>query len=142
MSSFTLPRMRLLFRQSSISSISRTIATTVQTRSSTSFIQTPIVSVFPARRTSSRRYTAQSEGGTTTDGEKRIFEILTEKIAPERLMVKDISGGCGAMYAVQIASSKFEGISLVKQHQMVVKAITAEIKNAHGSKLTYVVTSF
>ncbi|KAI8839582.1 bola protein, partial [Chytridium lagenaria] len=70
-----------------------------------------------------------------TDGERRITDILTNVLGPERLIVKDISGGCGAMYAVQIASSKFIGLSLVKQHQMVVKAIDAEIKNAHGIQI-------
>ncbi|KAI8839581.1 hypothetical protein BC829DRAFT_453786 [Chytridium lagenaria] len=34
-----------------------------------------------------------------------------------------------------IASSKFIGLSFVKQHQMFVKAIDAEIKNAHGIQI-------
>ncbi|KAJ3327441.1 hypothetical protein HDU76_011793 [Blyttiomyces sp. JEL0837] len=69
-----------------------------------------------------------------TDGEKKIYDLLSDALKPVKLNVKDISGGCGAMYAVEVASEQFKGYSLVKQHRMVVSAIEAEIKNAHGGQ--------
>ncbi|KAJ3104287.1 hypothetical protein HDU97_009363 [Phlyctochytrium planicorne] len=95
--------------------------------------QTPQCHALPiTQRLTLQRFTTATAG---TDGEQRIARILTDSLKPERLLVKDISGGCGAMYAVQIASSRFKGLSLVKQHQLVVKAIDAEIKNAHGIQI-------
>ncbi|KAI8619248.1 bola protein [Chytriomyces sp. MP71] len=67
-----------------------------------------------------------------TEGEQEIYNILKEKLTPAKLNVKDISGGCGAMYAVEVSSAAFKGQTLVKQHRMVVAAIEKEIKAAHG----------
>ncbi|KAJ3107177.1 hypothetical protein HK100_003619 [Physocladia obscura] len=71
----------------------------------------------------------------STDGEKRIFALLESALVPQKLNVKDVSGGCGAMYAVEVASEKFRGQPLVKQHRMVVAAIESEIKSAHGVQI-------
>jgi stress-induced morphogen len=65
---------------------------------------------------------------TLTDGERNIANKLSEALKPASLDVKDISGGCGAMYAISVASEQFRGLSLIKQHRMVVAAIDGEIK--------------
>ncbi|KAI8834537.1 bola-like protein [Chytriomyces cf. hyalinus JEL632] len=80
-----------------------------------------------------RRFSAAVTG--LTQGEERIYKLLQSSLAPAKLNVKDVSGGCGAMYAVEVASVKFKGQSLVKQHRMVVAAIEEEIKSAHGVQI-------
>lgn len=49
--------------------------------------------------------------------------------------VQDISGGCGSMYALEIESAKFNGLSVIKQHKMVNKVLEEEIKAWHGVQL-------
>nr|QZX63212.1 BolA-like protein 3 [Halisarca dujardinii] len=68
----------------------------------------------------------------TTDGEKRIYELLTSSLLPTKLSVKDISGGCGSMYEIDVASAKFQGRRLVQQHQLVNNALKEEFKDLHG----------
>ena len=48
------------------------------------------------------------------------------------IKVNDISGGCGAMFDILVVSKKFEGISVVKQHKMVMDILKKDIKNMHG----------
>ncbi|KAJ3063343.1 hypothetical protein HDU98_000835 [Podochytrium sp. JEL0797] len=81
-----------------------------------------------------RRFSTQTTPNLT-EGEQRIHSLLLAALSPVKLNVKDVSGGCGAMYAVEVASDKFKGQSLVKQHRMVVAAIDAEIKSAHGVQI-------
>jgi len=71
---------------------------------------------------------------------------VTERILRERLKkgfpkasridIEDISGGCGAMFTVNIESSEFEGLSRVKQHQMVNGILAEEVKVMHGLRIT------
>jgi stress-induced morphogen len=51
------------------------------------------------------------------------------------LQVQDISGGCGSMYALEIVSPKFKGLSMIKQHKLVNSILTDEIKGWHGVRL-------
>jgi stress-induced morphogen len=51
------------------------------------------------------------------------------------IQVQDISGGCGSMYAIQIESTKFKGLSVIKQHKMVNEVLKDEIKSWHGVQL-------
>lgn len=53
--------------------------------------------------------------------------------------MKDISGGCGAMYEIMVESSEFQGMSRVKQHQMVVDTLKQEIKDMHGVRIDTIV---
>lgn len=46
--------------------------------------------------------------------------------------VNDISGGCGSMFDILVVSKAFEGLSVVKQHKMVVKILQKHISNMHG----------
>ncbi|KAI9473867.1 MAG: bola protein [Benjaminiella poitrasii] len=89
-----------------------------------------------ARSTAIRRafYTTEASS-SLSEGEKRIFEKLTEAFSPHNLQVVDVSGGCGSMYAINIASKKFEGTSIVKQHRMVNDILKDEIKGMHGLQL-------
>ena len=49
--------------------------------------------------------------------------------------VQDISGGCGSMYALDVVSAQFQGLSIIKQHRMVNKVLGDEMKQWHGVQL-------
>ena len=44
-------------------------------------------------------------------------------------------GGCGTMYSIEVTAADFEGAAKVKQHQMVARAISDEVKGWHGFQL-------
>ena len=45
---------------------------------------------------------------------------------------KTSTGGCGAFYAITIASKAFTGLSTVKQHRLVTEVLKKEIQDIHG----------
>ncbi|TGZ83390.1 hypothetical protein EX30DRAFT_339572 [Ascodesmis nigricans] len=49
--------------------------------------------------------------------------------------VQDVSGGCGSMYAIEIASSRFRGLTMMKQHRLVNEVLAEEIRGWHGVQL-------
>ncbi|PUU84062.1 bola-like protein, partial [Tuber borchii] len=69
------------------------------------------------------------------DQEMGIFKKLAGELKPTRLEVKDVSGGCGSMYAIEIASERFVGLSLVRQHRLVHDILAKEVKAWHGVQL-------
>lgn len=68
----------------------------------------------------------------TTEGEKKIARLLTEKLNPTHVEVRDVSGGCGSMYEIAIDSEQFAGKRLVQQHRMVTEALGPVMKTLHG----------
>uniref|UniRef100_A0A023G0X9 Putative bola bacterial stress-induced morphogen-related protein n=1 Tax=Amblyomma parvum TaxID=251391 RepID=A0A023G0X9_AMBPA len=72
-----------------------------------------------------------------TSGEKSLSSILQKRF-PEAadIQVKDISGGCGAMYEVYVQSPIFKNLSRVQQHRLVNEALKAEIQDMHGIRIT------
>ena len=52
------------------------------------------------------------------------------------IAVVDVSGGCGSMYEVHVEAPDFANIRVVKQHQMVTKALAREIKDMHGIRIS------
>ncbi|PVI06361.1 bola-like protein [Periconia macrospinosa] len=69
------------------------------------------------------------------DRELHVFNKIRDALEPVQLEVQDISGGCGSMYAVEIVSSKFKGLSVIKQHKMVNEVLKDEIAGWHGVQL-------
>ncbi|GME94142.1 unnamed protein product [[Candida] boidinii] len=69
------------------------------------------------------------------DYELKIFEILNEKLSPKLLTVRDVSGGCGSMFAINIQSTKFKGTTMIKQHRLVNEILKDEISKWHGLQL-------
>ncbi|QDS74792.1 BolA-like protein 3 [Venturia effusa] len=67
--------------------------------------------------------------------EKAIFRKLADSLRPTALEVKDVSGGCGSMYAVSITSEKFRGLAVIKQHRLVNEILGEDIKSWHGIQL-------
>lgn len=94
-----------------------------------------------------------------SSGEEAIRRKLSSRFQPTRLVVEDVSGdyglsvslceplltlscplpraasdigGCGTFYAISIASSQFQGLSMVKQHKLVTEELKKEIEGIHG----------
>ncbi|SCU78927.1 LADA_0A08614g1_1 [Lachancea dasiensis] len=70
-----------------------------------------------------------------TPEEKLIFDKLSKQLEPKQIDVRDVSGGCGSMFAIDITSDKFNGLSMVKQHKLVNKILEDDIKRWHGLQL-------
>eukprot|EP00842_Homolaphlyctis_polyrhiza_P001537 jgi/Hompol1/2384/HPOL_001442-RA len=68
-------------------------------------------------------------------GERVLHEKLVSQLKATRLNVTDISGGCGSMFAVDIASPAFAGLSIVKQHRLVTDTLKDDIKLMHGIQI-------
>lgn len=68
---------------------------------------------------------------TKTAGEK-ILENKLSELKPSALSVRDISGGCGSMYQIDIKSDAFKGLSTLKQHRKIQEILKDDIKLMHG----------
>ncbi|KAI8627326.1 bola-like protein [Xylariaceae sp. FL1651] len=69
------------------------------------------------------------------DAESAIWDKLAAEFSPTELMVQDISGGCGSMYGIEIASEKFRGANMLKQQRMVNTVLGNQMKDWHGVQL-------
>ncbi|KAF2846431.1 bola-like protein [Plenodomus tracheiphilus IPT5] len=86
---------------------------------------------------------AYSQSASTTleppdylnEAELHVFNKIKAELDPVKLEVQDISGGCGSMYALEIESPKFKGLTVIKQHKMVNAVLKDEIKSWHGVQL-------
>ncbi|KAI1144437.1 bola-like protein [Hypoxylon sp. FL0543] len=67
--------------------------------------------------------------------ESAIWDKLVAEFAPTELSVQDISGGCGSMYGIEIASEKFRGANMLKQQRMVNAVLGDQMKGWHGVQL-------
>ncbi|KAI0366376.1 bola-like protein [Pilatotrama ljubarskyi] len=81
------------------------------------------------------RWNSTGQPKFSTDGERVIYEKLTEKFKPSELRVEDVSGGCGTFYHIIIASDQFKGLPLVKQQRLVNQTLKEEIEGIHGLQL-------
>ena len=54
----------------------------------------------------------------------------------EAVHVEDISGGCGAMYAVHVETAEFAGLNRLKQHRAVQEALREQIRDMHGIRVS------
>ncbi|KIH87888.1 bola-like protein [Sporothrix brasiliensis 5110] len=69
------------------------------------------------------------------DAESHIWDLLVAAFEPHELSVRDISGGCGSMYGIEICSERFRGANMLKQQRMVNGALGDLIKGWHGVQL-------
>ncbi|OHE98403.1 BolA-like protein [Colletotrichum orchidophilum] len=69
------------------------------------------------------------------DAESTIWDKLATEFAPSELVVQDVSGGCGSMYAIDITSAKFKGANMLKQQRMVNAVLGDMLKQWHGVQL-------
>ncbi|EGS20245.1 uncharacterized protein CTHT_0039840 [Thermochaetoides thermophila DSM 1495] len=70
-----------------------------------------------------------------TEGESQVWDRLVAEFAPTELIVRDISGGCGSMYGIDITSEKFKGLTILKQQRLVNAALKDLMKDWHGVQL-------
>ena len=63
---------------------------------------------------------------------RSIHSKLTESLQPSYLHLEDTSGGCGTFFRLVVASPRFEGVPLVKQHRLVKESIKDDIGAIHG----------
>ncbi|QLG73145.1 hypothetical protein HG535_0E02290 [Zygotorulaspora mrakii] len=72
---------------------------------------------------------------THTTEEKLIYDKLSKALCPKNLNVADISGGCGSMFAINVTSDRFKGLTMVKQHKLVNEILKDDIQRWHGLQL-------
>ncbi|KAG9953747.1 hypothetical protein KCU85_g1016, partial [Aureobasidium melanogenum] len=94
----------------------------------------------PTRRSNSSDAAAEAPSAVEApdyldEKELHIFQKLAAELSPTKLEVQDVSGGCGSMYALDIVSAKFKGMSVIKQHRLVNAVLKDEIKGWHGVQL-------
>ena len=79
---------------------------------------------------------------TPAPNEQKLIDQLRVKFPKATdIAVMDVSGGCGAMFEVFVEAPDFKGVSRVKQHQMVNKALKEEIKEMHGVRVSTAVST-
>ncbi|KAM0334449.1 hypothetical protein ACHAQA_001476 [Verticillium albo-atrum] len=69
------------------------------------------------------------------EAETWIWDTLVAEFAPLELVVRDVSGGCGSMYSIDITSAQFRGANMLKQQRMVNKVLGDKVKQWHGVQL-------
>uniref|UniRef100_A0A8D8T8S7 BolA-like protein 3 n=1 Tax=Cacopsylla melanoneura TaxID=428564 RepID=A0A8D8T8S7_9HEMI len=79
------------------------------------------------------RYCAQHAASVSESSLKSVLQREFPKA--KTIEVQDVSGGCGAMFEILVVSPDFKGLSTVKQHMMINKALKAEIKEMHGLRI-------
>ncbi|XP_012533503.2 bolA-like protein 3 [Monomorium pharaonis] len=68
--------------------------------------------------------------------EQKIISILRNKFPQAQLIeVTDVSGGCGAMFDINIIASEFKGMNTLKQHRIINEILKEEIKDMHGLQI-------
>ncbi|XP_029043600.1 bolA-like protein 3 [Osmia bicornis bicornis] len=68
--------------------------------------------------------------------EQKMIGILKNKFPNAKLIeVNDVSGGCGAMFEINVVATEFKGLNTVKQHRMINEALKEEIKDMHGVRI-------
>ncbi len=69
------------------------------------------------------------------EAESHIWDLLVEAFSPAELSVRDISGGCGSMYGIEISAEGFRGRGMLQQQRMVNAALGDLVKDWHGLQL-------
>ncbi|XP_058792318.1 bolA-like protein 3 isoform X2 [Phymastichus coffea] len=68
--------------------------------------------------------------------EEKMVAILRSKFPQAKVIeVCDVSGGCGAMFEVNVITLEFKGLNTVKQHRIINDALKDEIKDMHGIRI-------
>ncbi|XP_075976755.1 bolA-like protein 3 [Anticarsia gemmatalis] len=106
-----------------------------------------LVRIFePVRNHLSRAAVASSAGGSSPGSsafernsvtkEEQLSEALKRSLPGiTYISVSDISGGCGAMFEVNVEAKEFIGLNRVKQHRLVTDSLKSEIAEMHGIRI-------
>ncbi|KAG6616175.1 bolA-like protein 3 isoform X2 [Phytophthora cinnamomi] len=79
-----------------------------------------------------RAWLSSSADGAGSEAEQAMHAALQTRLEAVHVKVTDVSGGCGSMFDIEVASAQFAGQSRVKQHRMVNEILKEEIKDMHG----------
>ncbi|XP_003397658.1 bolA-like protein 3 [Bombus vosnesenskii] len=70
------------------------------------------------------------------NAEQKMISILRNKFPQAKLIeVNDVSGGCGAMFEINVIAPEFKGLNTIKQHRLINDALKEEIKDMHGVRI-------
>ncbi|KAF6807560.1 BolA-like protein [Colletotrichum musicola] len=94
-----------------------------------------IFQTLPRRAYSATAETPLEKPDHLDAAESTIWDLLVAEFAPSELVVQDVSGGCGSMYAIDITSAKFKGANMLKQQRMVNAVLGDMLKQWHGVQL-------
>ncbi|CCF37554.1 BolA-like protein [Colletotrichum higginsianum] len=116
-------------------------AATPRSSPSSVFVYRPSLHITQTAPT--RSYSAETSPSTPSiekpdhldAAESTIWDKLVAEFAPSELVVQDVSGGCGSMYAIDITSTKFKGANMLKQQRMVNAVLGDMLKQWHGVQL-------
>ncbi|KAK9374550.1 bola protein [Lipomyces chichibuensis] len=97
--------------------------------------QLPIIQPFGRTSTFATEAFNAEQDAPLNNYEKYLSSKLMDAFEPSKLSVRDISGGCGSMFAISIVSKSFKGVSMIQQHRMVNEVLADEIKEWHGVQL-------
>ncbi|KAM3459866.1 hypothetical protein MY5147_005401 [Beauveria neobassiana] len=75
------------------------------------------------------------ETPSMSPAETAIAQLLTDSLSPSAVLVQDVSGGCGSMYAIEIEAEAFRGQTILKQQRMVNAALGDVVKSWHGVQI-------
>ncbi|EFP80601.2 uncharacterized protein PGTG_06557 [Puccinia graminis f. sp. tritici CRL 75-36-700-3] len=74
-----------------------------------------------------------SSADQTPVSEASISAKLARKLPQAvKLRVEDVSGGCGSFFVVEVVDQTFEGLSMLKQHQLINRTLADDIDRIHG----------
>jgi len=80
---------------------------------------------------------------TTSRGiEEEMTAMLKAALGTDNVLVKDVSGGCGASYNVLVESEAFKGKNKVQQARMVYNVLETEISSMHAISVTTKIPSY
>ncbi|KAI8463383.1 MAG: hypothetical protein J3K34DRAFT_444211 [Monoraphidium minutum] len=88
------------------------------------------------RLTTSPAAAAAAEVTANTEAERAIASKIAGGLpGATSVRVEDTSGGCGTMYSIEVTAADFGGQTKIKQHQLVAKLISEDVKQWHGFQL-------
>ncbi|XP_011865864.1 PREDICTED: bolA-like protein 3 isoform X1 [Vollenhovia emeryi] len=68
--------------------------------------------------------------------EQKMISILRNRFPQAQLIeVTDVSGGCGAMFDINVVAPEFKGLNTVKQHRIINEVLKEEIRDMHGLRI-------
>ena len=97
--------------------------------------------IFPSSRVVSVAISRALSDGEPGTAEQDLMRTLAAGFpGATDIAVVDVSGGCGAMYEVHVEAPQFQGVRIVKQHQMVTEVLKQQIKDMHGLRISTAVS--
>ena len=66
-----------------------------------------------------------------------MYQVSYYLVVNVHIILTIIIGGCGAFYAINIASEQFKGLPVVKQHRLVNETLKKEIEGIHGLQVSH-----